>query len=155
MHFGLFNLMTQRERSQTASEIIANTTEHVKMAEQIGFEIAWFAEHHFSNYCLCPSPLTMCAFTAPQTKKIRLGPAVVVAPLYEPVRLLEDICLVDQLSGSSTELVFLEALEGETLPLQHALNEPVIKCWPGRRVAHHILTSTAEQLVMDVVGDSK
>ena len=88
MHFGLFNLMTQRERSQTAGQIIADTTEHVKLAEQIGFEIAWFAEHHFSNYCLCPSPLTMCAYMAPQTKKIRLGPAVVVAPLYEPVRLL-------------------------------------------------------------------
>ena len=106
MHFGLFNLMTQRERSQTAAQIIANTTEHVKLAEQIGFEIAWFAEHHFSNYCLCPSPLTMCAYMAPQTKKMRLGPAVVVAPLYEPVRLLEDICMVDQLSGGRLVLGF-------------------------------------------------
>ena len=41
----------------------------------------------------------MCTYLAPQTKRIRLGPAVVVAPLYQPVRLLEEICLVDQLSG--------------------------------------------------------
>lgn len=106
MHFGLFNLMTQRERSQTARQIIADTMENVKLAEKIGFEIAWFAEHHFSNYCLCPSPLTMCAFMAAQTSKIRLGPAVVVAPLYEPVRLLEDICMVDQLSSGRLVLGF-------------------------------------------------
>jgi alkanesulfonate monooxygenase SsuD/methylene tetrahydromethanopterin reductase-like flavin-dependent oxidoreductase (luciferase family) len=99
MHFGLFNLMTKRERSQTAGEVFAAMVEHVKLAEEIGFEIAWFAEHHFSNYCLCPSPLTMCTYLAPQTRRIRLGPAVVVAPLYHPVRLLEEICLVDQLSS--------------------------------------------------------
>jgi alkanesulfonate monooxygenase SsuD/methylene tetrahydromethanopterin reductase-like flavin-dependent oxidoreductase (luciferase family) len=79
-------------------------TEHVKLAEQIGFRNAWFAEHHFSNYCLCPSPLTMCAYMAPQTKNTA-WPAVVVAPLYEPVRLLEDICMVDQLSGGRWFLV--------------------------------------------------
>lgn len=106
MHFGLFNLMTKRDRSQTAGEIYANMTEHVKMAEDIGFEIAWFAEHHFSSYCLCPSPLTMCAYLAPQTKKIKLGPAVIVAPLYEPVRMLEDISLIDQLSGGRLVLGF-------------------------------------------------
>src|SRR3712207_8468150 len=32
-----------------------DTLEHVLAAEAAGFEIAWFAEHHFSNYCLCPS----------------------------------------------------------------------------------------------------
>lgn len=106
MHFGLFNLFTQRERSQTAREIVANTTEHVKLAEEIGFEIAWFAEHHFSNYCLCPSPLAMCTFMAPQTKRIRLGPAVIVVPLYEKVRLLEDIAMVDIVSNGRLVLGF-------------------------------------------------
>lgn len=106
MHFGLFNLMTQRERSQSASEIYANTVEHVKLAEEIGFDIAWFAEHHFSNYCLCPSPLTLSVYMAAQTNRIRLGPAVIVAPLYEPVRMLEDICMADQLSHGRLVLGF-------------------------------------------------
>jgi len=98
MHFGLFNLMTQRERQQSPRQLYADMTEHVKMAEQIGFEIAWFAEHHFSNYCLCPSPLAMANYLAPQTKKIRLGPAVIVAPLYQPLRMLEDLAVLDNLS---------------------------------------------------------
>lgn len=106
MHFGLFNLLTQRDRSQSASEIVRNTAEHVKLAEEIGFEIAWFAEHHFSNYCLSPSPLGLCTFMAPQTKRIRLGPAVIVAPLYEPVRLLEDIAMADIVSDGRLVLGF-------------------------------------------------
>lgn len=106
MHFGLFSLMTQRDRSQTPREIYADVVDHVKVAEQIGFEIAWFAEHHFSNYCLCPSPITMCVYMAPQTKRIKLGPAVIVAPLYEHVRMLEEISLADQLSGGRFVLGF-------------------------------------------------
>jgi len=106
MHFGLFCLMPQRDRSRTPREIYRDTLEHVLAAEAAGFEIAWFAEHHFSNYCLCPSPLTMTAFMAAKTERIKLGPAVVVAPLYEPIRLLEDIGLADQLSDGRLVLGF-------------------------------------------------
>ena len=106
MHFGLFSLMTQRNKSKQAGEIYRETVEHVKLAEDIGMEIAWFAEHHFSNYCLCPSPLAMVNFMAGQTSRIKLGPAVIVAPLYEPVRLAEDIGMADQLSGGRLVLGF-------------------------------------------------
>jgi alkanesulfonate monooxygenase SsuD/methylene tetrahydromethanopterin reductase-like flavin-dependent oxidoreductase (luciferase family) len=106
MHFGLFNLMTQRDRSLSPRQIFANTVEHIAMAEQIGFEVAWFAEHHFSNYCLCSSPLAMCIYMAPQTSRIKLGPAVIVAPLYEPIRMLEEISLADQLSDGRLVLGF-------------------------------------------------
>ncbi|HBQ34119.1 MAG TPA: LLM class flavin-dependent oxidoreductase [Ochrobactrum anthropi] len=98
MNFGLFCLMTQRRKGKAAGEIYRETVEHVQMAERIGLETAWFAEHHFSNYCLCPSPLTMTTYMAGQTKTIKLGPAVIVAPLYEPIRLAEDIGVADQIS---------------------------------------------------------
>jgi len=106
MHFGLFCLMTQRNKAKSAGAIYAETIEHVRMAEQAGFEIAWFAEHHFSNYCLCPSPLMMTGHMAGQTRTIKLGPAVIVAPLYEPIRLAEEIGMVDQLSGGRLVLGF-------------------------------------------------
>lgn len=106
MHFGLFSLMAQREKTKPARQIYAETVEHVKLAEQLGFEIAWFAEHHFSNYCLCPSPLTMATYLAPQTSRIKLGPAVIVAPLYEPVRMLEDIAVADVVSDGRLVLGF-------------------------------------------------
>lgn len=98
MQFGLFSLMTQRERGVSAREIYRNMVEHVKLAEQIGFDVAWFAEHHFSNYSLSPSPITMATCLAPQTSKIRLGTAVIVVPLYQPLRMLEDIAMLDVVS---------------------------------------------------------
>ena len=62
--FGLFNLMGYRERGTSTSKIMAETTALVRLADQGGFEMAWFAEHHFSNYCVCPSPLMMVAHCA-------------------------------------------------------------------------------------------
>src|SRR5204862_6283813 len=61
--------------------------------------IAWFAEHHSSNYCLCASPLMMVAHCASITKNIRLGTAVVVLPLYNPARLAAEIATADALSN--------------------------------------------------------
>ena len=106
MHFGLFCLMTQRQKGKRPGEIYRETVEQVQMAERAGFEIAWFAEHHFSNYCLCPSPMTMTTYMAGQTSTIKLGPAVIVAPLYEPIRLAEDIGVADQISNGRVVLGF-------------------------------------------------
>jgi alkanesulfonate monooxygenase SsuD/methylene tetrahydromethanopterin reductase-like flavin-dependent oxidoreductase (luciferase family) len=98
MHFGQFNLMGYRTPGTKAHELYDNAVEQVRAAEANGFEIAWFAEHHFSNYCVCPSPLMMLARLAGETKRIRLGSAVVVAPLYQPVRLISEIGMVDALT---------------------------------------------------------
>ena len=61
MQFGLFNLMGYRERGVSTSEILAQAAEQTVRAEEADFDTAWFAEHHFSNYCVCPSPLLMVA----------------------------------------------------------------------------------------------
>jgi len=106
MHFGLFSLMTQRDPNKAPRQIYTEMVEHVQLVEQIGFEIAWFAEHHFSNYCLCPSPLTMLTYMAAKTKRIKLAPGVIVAPLYEPIRMLEDIAVADNLSDGRLVLGF-------------------------------------------------
>ena len=98
MHFGQFNLMGYRTPGAKAHELYDNAIEQVKVAEASGFEIAWFAEHHFSNYCVCPSPLMMLARLAGETKRIKLGSAVVVTPLYQPVRLISEVGMVDALS---------------------------------------------------------
>ena len=98
MQLGLFNLMSYRDTSQSQTDIYRNTIELVCLAEQAGFDAAWFGEHHFSNYCMCPSPLMMAALCAGKTTKIKLAPGVLVLPLYEPVRLLGEIAMVDRMS---------------------------------------------------------
>jgi alkanesulfonate monooxygenase SsuD/methylene tetrahydromethanopterin reductase-like flavin-dependent oxidoreductase (luciferase family) len=104
MDFGIFNLMGARGPGRTAAQIVAEVAEHTRLADELGYGIAWFAEHHFSNYCLCPSPLMMVAHCAPVTKSIRLGTAVVVVPLYNPARLLAEIAMADAMSGGRLAL---------------------------------------------------
>lgn len=99
MKLGLFNLMMQRDAATTPRQIIEDTTAMVKLADDIGFDVAWFAEHHFSNYSICPSPLMMASYAAGMTRKIRVGAAVLVLPLYDPVRLVQEIGLLDLQSG--------------------------------------------------------
>lgn len=99
MKIGIFNLMPQRESSKSQTAVFDEAVTLVRLAEDLGFDAAWFAEHHFSNYCLCPSPLMMAAYCAGKTKRIRVGTGVIVVPLYQPARLIEEIALVDILSG--------------------------------------------------------
>lgn len=98
MNFGLFNLMNYRTPGTPAAEVYDTAVAQVKAAEQAGFEIAWFAEHHFSNYSVCPSPLMMVVRCAGETSRIKLAPGVVIVPLYEPARLLAEIGMVDSLT---------------------------------------------------------
>jgi alkanesulfonate monooxygenase SsuD/methylene tetrahydromethanopterin reductase-like flavin-dependent oxidoreductase (luciferase family) len=99
MEYGIFNLMGSRELDKPTAQVFAEVTEQTRLADELGYSIAWFAEHHFSNYCLCASPLMMVAHCASVTKNIRLGTAVVVLPLYNPARLAAEIATADALSN--------------------------------------------------------
>ena len=68
MDFGIFNLMRQRGAKVTSAELVDDAIRHTRIAESLGFARAWFAEHHFSNYSLCPSPLMMVAHAAAVTE---------------------------------------------------------------------------------------
>src|SRR5438128_1671315 len=99
MDFGIFNLMGSREADKRTAQVFGEVAEQTRLADALGYTIAWFAEHHFSNYCLCASPLMMVAHCASITKKIQLGTAVVVLPLYNPARLAAEIATADALSN--------------------------------------------------------
>jgi alkanesulfonate monooxygenase SsuD/methylene tetrahydromethanopterin reductase-like flavin-dependent oxidoreductase (luciferase family) len=98
MTFGLFSLATWRDGSGPVENNIGGIIEQVEKADELGFDIAWFAEHHFSNLCICPSPLLIAAHCAARTKRIRMGTAVLVLPFYNPMRLIDEIAYVDILS---------------------------------------------------------
>ena len=99
VQFGLFSLTTLSSPRGNTEQLLAETRAEVQLAEQLDFDIAWFAEHHFSNYSITSSPLLLVAHMAQATSRIRLGPAVVVLPFYEPLRLAEDVCLTDALTA--------------------------------------------------------
>lgn len=104
VQFGLFNLMSYRNHPDGIAGVVADTRSMVLLAEEIGLDVAWFAEHHFTNYSISVSPLVMMAHMASATTRIRLGSAVIVLPLYQPMRVAQEIALVDQLSGGRVVL---------------------------------------------------
>lgn len=74
-------------------------------AENCGFDSFWVAQHHFgAQRAHCPSPLVLLAAIAQCTSRIRLGTAVVIGSLEDPIRLAEDAATVDALSGGRLEL---------------------------------------------------
>jgi probable F420-dependent oxidoreductase len=73
--------------------------EEVVRAEELGFDSVWMEEHHGVKDHYWPSPLTILAGFATRTSRVLLGTDILVMPFYHPVRLAEDVALIDVISG--------------------------------------------------------
>ena len=69
------------------------------LAEPLGFESIWEPEHHFTEYEMTPNVLQFLTYMAGRTKTVKLGSMVVVLPWHDPLRVTEEITLLDYLSG--------------------------------------------------------
>ena len=98
MKYALFHHVPWTE-GQTHEQVFEETTEQVQLAEELGFEAAWFAEHHFSRYGLAASSLMLATHIAARTSRIRLGTAVTVAPIRHPIHVAEEAAMLDVLSN--------------------------------------------------------
>lgn len=86
-------------------DVHARVTAEIEAADRLGYDTAWVAEHHFSNqYGIMPDVFTYMGYLAARTSRIRLGTAVVTLPLYEPVRVVENMAFADILSGGRVVL---------------------------------------------------
>jgi alkanesulfonate monooxygenase SsuD/methylene tetrahydromethanopterin reductase-like flavin-dependent oxidoreductase (luciferase family) len=82
-----------------------NAQELFVVADELGFDVGWVAQHHAPlGGGGLPSPWTFLAHAAARTKRIRLSTAITVLPLEDPVRLAEDVSVVDLLSGGRVEI---------------------------------------------------
>ncbi|PRZ40478.1 alkanesulfonate monooxygenase SsuD/methylene tetrahydromethanopterin reductase-like flavin-dependent oxidoreductase (luciferase family) [Antricoccus suffuscus] len=100
--FGFISHVVGSEPSRT---VINRTVELATYAEEVGFDSFWVAQHHFgAQRAHCPSPLVLLSAIAAQTSRIRLGTAVVIGSLEDPIRLAEDASMLDILSNGRVEL---------------------------------------------------
>src|SRR5438445_1364728 len=97
MRFCIQQLLTFRDW-QTEAEVYAHALEEARLADELGFEAVWLAEHHFSSYGICPSLAGLAAAIARETRRVRLGTSVVVAPFAHPFAIVEEWSMVDILS---------------------------------------------------------
>jgi alkanesulfonate monooxygenase SsuD/methylene tetrahydromethanopterin reductase-like flavin-dependent oxidoreductase (luciferase family) len=84
--------------------VLREALEDIKLADDLGFDSAWLAEHHFSRYGILGNPLVLAAAAAHATTQIQIGTAVVVLPFHNPLRLAEDAATLDILSDGRLEL---------------------------------------------------
>src|ERR671925_1834979 len=76
----------------------------LEVADAAGFFCYHLAEHHATPLGMAPSPALFLTAAAQRTRRIRLGPLVYLLPLYHPLRLIEEVCMLDHLSGGRLDL---------------------------------------------------
>lgn len=103
MKFGIMNLFPVSEGSSD-HQVLRDTLDEIQLADELGFDSVWLAEHHFSEYGILGSPLHFGMAIAERTQQITIGTAVLVIPLHDPLRLAEDIAALDVLSGGRVSI---------------------------------------------------
>src|SRR5258707_14875479 len=86
------------------SEHYENRLKLIEAYDRVGLHAYHVAEHHATPLGMAPSPNLLLSAVAQRTRQLRFGALVYQLPLYHPLRLAEEICMLDQLSGGRLEL---------------------------------------------------
>lgn len=103
MHVGM-SLIFQGSADRTDAEVYRDDLALGDRAEALGFDSLWGVEHHFTGYTMCPDVLQYLSYMAGRTRTIKLGSMVVVLPWHNPVRVAEEVAMLDVLSGGRAVL---------------------------------------------------
>ncbi len=97
MRFGTF-FFFQAVPWLTHDEVIHRELEQMEWTEELGLDRIWLTEHHFIDYGLAVDPATLAATAASRTRRVRIGLAAAILPFHHPLRLAEQLALVDVIS---------------------------------------------------------
>ena len=86
-------------RRTELSRVYRRALERIAIMDRSGYDAVWLTEHHFTDYSVCPSIPVIGTFAAARTTRLRIGTGVCLAGFYHPLRLAEEIALLDILSG--------------------------------------------------------
>jgi alkanesulfonate monooxygenase SsuD/methylene tetrahydromethanopterin reductase-like flavin-dependent oxidoreductase (luciferase family) len=104
MEFGVFDHL-----DRTGSSLPDYYEDRLKIVEaydRAGFYGYYIAEHHSTPLGMAPSPNIFLAAVAQRTRQLRFGPLIYALPLHHPLRLIEEICMLDQMSGGRLDIGF-------------------------------------------------
>ena len=109
MRFAAFTTVAgSAGEAANAEQMIDNIRQQTVLAEELGFEAMWLGEHHFGPYGVgdLPNPILLGADLAARTSKIRIGQMANIAPWWHPIRLAEDLAILDNMTGGRVEVGF-------------------------------------------------
>jgi alkanesulfonate monooxygenase SsuD/methylene tetrahydromethanopterin reductase-like flavin-dependent oxidoreductase (luciferase family) len=85
-------------RQRTDRQVWEQELRLASLAEPLGFDSVWTTEHHFTDYMLIPDPLQFLTWVASRTERVKLGSMVVVLPWHDPLRVAENVVVLDHMS---------------------------------------------------------
>jgi alkanesulfonate monooxygenase SsuD/methylene tetrahydromethanopterin reductase-like flavin-dependent oxidoreductase (luciferase family) len=104
MEFGIFDHLDRYD--VPLHEYYEARLKLIELYDSAGFYAYHLAEHHATPLGMAPSPSVFLGAVAQRTKRLRFGPLVYALPLYHPLRIIEEICMLDQMSGGRLEIGF-------------------------------------------------
>jgi len=146
MEFGVFDHLDRNDLP--LRDYYESRLKIIEAYEELGFHSYFVAEHHSTPIGTAPSPSVFLAAVAQRTKRLRFGPMVYALPLYHPLRMIEEICMLDQMSrgrldigfgrGSSpTELEYYGQDPAKAQAIYAESLEVILKGLTARSLAHH------------------
>jgi alkanesulfonate monooxygenase SsuD/methylene tetrahydromethanopterin reductase-like flavin-dependent oxidoreductase (luciferase family) len=147
MKVGILQFFGWRDRSVPLNSVYQTAVDRFSIMDQTGYDAVWLAEHHFSSFSVCPSVHMMGTMAAARTKRLRIGMAVSLAPFYNPLRLAEEVALLDVLSGGRVnwgagrgferrEFAAFGIPGEESAPRFHETVDIVLKAWINQRLTY-------------------
>ena len=127
MRFAAFTTVAASAGGATnAAEMLDNLRQQTVLAEELGFEVMWLGEHHFGPYGIgdLPNPILLGADLAARTSRIRIGQMANIAPWWHPIRLAEDLAILDNMTEGRIEVGFGRGIWPYEGPQFHANADP-------------------------------
>ena len=114
MQFGYFANQNDRHLKKGFRRVVEETREIARYCDRANWHSIWFTEHHFGHEgCeVCPNPVLMSCDIAAHTDRIRIGQAANIVTFWHPLRVAEDLAMLDQMNGGRTEIALGRGLYG-------------------------------------------
>src|SRR5262245_33486600 len=147
MKLGVLQFFSWPGRHGPLEDVYARALERIEIMDRTGFDAVWLAEHHFTTFSVCPSVHMLGVAAAARTKRLRIGTAVSLAAMYHPLRLAEEVALLDVLSGgrvnwgagrgfAPTEFAAFNVPPEESSDRFREAVEIVLKAWTTPRLTY-------------------
>jgi alkanesulfonate monooxygenase SsuD/methylene tetrahydromethanopterin reductase-like flavin-dependent oxidoreductase (luciferase family) len=130
--------------------VIDETLREARLTDELGFEVIWLAEHHFDGICAYVDPVSFAASLAVATRRAKIGFAVAQASLHHPIRLAEQLALIDNISkgrlivglgrGTAYNIYDYQGYGLDHTEAQARFEEAeaiMFKAWRGQTFEHH------------------
>ena len=148
MKFGNFLFPESRDPARDGA-VIDETLEEARLSDRLGMDAVWLAEHHFDGICAYVDPVSFAAALAIATQRVRIGFAVAQASLHHPIRLAEQLSLIDHMSkgrlivglgrGTAYNIYDYQGYGIDPAEAQARFEEAeaiMLQAWTGERVRH-------------------